>query len=926
MATDGETPQGERDRLGEIRSALDSPSELDQTRRVAESWDALDYERSLSDAGDAVLSMTPVVLGRYVLLDRIGRGGGGVVFGAYDPELHRRIAVKVLHPEPIAGAGSTWTDRLLGEAQAIAKLSHPNIVAVYDVGRIPPGHAQFPAGVFLVMELVGGETLASWAGRARRPWREVLDVLLPIARALQAAHAAGLVHRDVKPGNVLLGTDGRARLVDFGLARPLPPPVRRPAEQQTQPDNEMSGETSVLGTPRTMAPEQHLGRPADARTDQYGFCVTLHAALHGEYPYGGDDLEALLCAKQSEPPWLARREVPGWLNDVIARGLAFDPERRYPDMDALAVALERGRRRRRLWSIAGGIAAGTTAIVLGGAWLHTRTPALDGCVAQGETRIEEVWGGERRATALAGLQSGTADTAARVDADMSAFLERWRGARKDACVRAFEIHDEPSHDSANRLACLDRVLGEVDELGRLLRTGDEQIVKSAVAAATQLGAPEECAPANAPGRTDPELDLQLRRARLHLSAGKVASAEELAMLAAARAAETGNHRASARAHMILCTAISEELRHEEAVRHCEAATVAAEHSGDDLLAVRAILLLARSLEGAPETERLLQLAEARVDGLAELQADSGLLAEIAFARGRILSEQHRIGESAEALETALQHAEEAFGPDDARLMPVLNNLGIAHHDLGRLEDAEQDYERALELMRREYGPRHIHIGAIMNNLAGVAHEQGRHEEALELYEQALQMKVDLVGADSLRVVSTLQGLARVNAALGRYDQARISAEQALAIDRAPGDEDPRIGASEVVLAEVLQAEDRCEQAWALLDHAEPLLARGGDPDMITRLHTARGRCAARQGDLEAARTSLRAALERTQRAFGADARENAAILLELADVDRRTGDDAAARVGLVRAQDICRATEGDPAELERVAAALAALR
>jgi serine/threonine protein kinase len=223
-------------------------------------------------------------VGRYVLLDAVGSGGMGVVYAAYDPELDRKVAIKLLRFDRLGSeAGERDRLRLQREAQAIARLSHPNVVHVYDVGT-------FGDQVFVAMEFVAGRTLRQWAEEEPRPWREVVDRFALAGRGLAAAHAAGLIHRDFKPDNVLLGDDGRVRVVDFGLARP--------AGQQPAPEGERtpSGGTLahpltewgvVVGTPAYMAPEQLRGEASDERSDQLSFCVSLYETLYGERPFPG---------------------------------------------------------------------------------------------------------------------------------------------------------------------------------------------------------------------------------------------------------------------------------------------------------------------------------------------------------------------------------------------------------------------------------------------------------------------------------------------------------------------------------------------------------------------------------------------------------------------------------------------------------------
>jgi Tol biopolymer transport system component len=271
-------------------------------------------------------------LGRFEVIRVLGAGGMGVVLEARDPELDRRVALKLLH----AGDGS----HLQREAQAMAKLSHPNVVAVHDVGR---------AGdqVFVAMELVDGETLRGWL-RKPRSWREVLAKLVGSGRGLAAAHAAGLVHRDFKPDNVLIGADGRPRVTDFGLV-----------------SGDGSGQDGIAaGTPAYMSPEHWDGVGIDARSDQFSFCVTAWEALCGKRPFAGDSPSALRDAVRAgtpaPPP--SGAALPGWLQDALRRGLATDPSERWPNLDALLNRLEAGIAPRR---VAPWIAWGVTAAAAG---------------------------------------------------------------------------------------------------------------------------------------------------------------------------------------------------------------------------------------------------------------------------------------------------------------------------------------------------------------------------------------------------------------------------------------------------------------------------------------------------------------------------------------------------------------------------------
>jgi phosphate/phosphite/phosphonate ABC transporter binding protein len=305
-------------------------------------------------------------LGRYVVQGKIGTGGMGVVLAARDLELDRPVAIKLVRAELNKGPGASLLKR---EAQALAQLSHPNVVGVYDVGSF---HGQ----VFIAMELVVGQSLGAWLREAPRPWREILTRFLAAGRGLAAAHALGIVHRDFKPDNVLCGQDGRVRVVDFGLARAVGGSERPTVSSSDNVLGVMLTRTgAVVGTPAFMAPEQYIGGTMDGRTDQFSFCVALHYALYGQRPFAGDSMAELSEAVQNgritphqAPPGLPRR-----VREAILRGLSASREARFASMDDLLAeieaALERAapRESRRRRALAGGLAF-VAALAAGLAW------------------------------------------------------------------------------------------------------------------------------------------------------------------------------------------------------------------------------------------------------------------------------------------------------------------------------------------------------------------------------------------------------------------------------------------------------------------------------------------------------------------------------------------------------------------------------
>ncbi len=273
-------------------------------------------------------------VGRYLVLSTLGTGGMGVVFAAYDPQLDRKVALKLLRSGTNLPTQDA-TKRLRREAQAIAQLSHPHVVGVYDVGTTDDGH------LYIAMEFVEGDTLTAWLKRWPRTWREIVDVFLQAGRGLVAAHSVGLLHRDFKPDNVLVGGDGRVRVTDFGLARSLVFHLDEESARGPTPSlplalsSPLTATGTVLGTPRYMPPEQLTGPDIDARADQFSFCVALHEALYGAHPLPGGTSVAMLEQGVRATPPPSDTRVPALVGRAVARGLERDRTKRFPTMASL---------------------------------------------------------------------------------------------------------------------------------------------------------------------------------------------------------------------------------------------------------------------------------------------------------------------------------------------------------------------------------------------------------------------------------------------------------------------------------------------------------------------------------------------------------------------------------------------------------------
>ena len=335
-------------------------------RLVAEVGDGLSTGEKTSAPASQAPDTEPISskkrVGRYVILEVIGEGAMGRVYAAHDPALDRRIALKVLH----AHASTPELEaRLLREAKAMARLSHPEVITVHDAGT----HGE---RLFIAMELVDGGTLREWLARSKHSWREILAVFLRAGRGLSRAHQAGIIHRDFKPDNVMIGKDGRVRVTDFGLACTMLEESEAglvvAIDEGATVDSALTRTGTLLGTPAYMAPEQLQGKAADARSDVYAFCVALYEALFGERPFSARTFAAMrkqkLSGEVSRPS--TRTRVPSRLRRAISIGLRPIPSDRYASMEALLFSLEAAARTPRSPYVLG--ALGVAALIGLGAW------------------------------------------------------------------------------------------------------------------------------------------------------------------------------------------------------------------------------------------------------------------------------------------------------------------------------------------------------------------------------------------------------------------------------------------------------------------------------------------------------------------------------------------------------------------------------
>jgi serine/threonine protein kinase/tetratricopeptide (TPR) repeat protein len=778
----------------------------------------------------------PLTLSRYVLRQRLGAGGAGVVYEAYDPELDRKVAIKLLNTQRtnLAQVAEARV-RLVREARAMAKLSHPNVIPVYDVGTYDEGDLSPEAaeplgqdngeGVFLVMELVEGKTLSDWL-ETKPHWRDVLARFVAAGRGLAAAHDAGLIHRDFKLDNVLLGADGRVRVLDFGLARAqwVEHPVTQespagqvgvdpsgmdatvdlathqrrdlaPDEASISPQalsSQLTLAGTVLGTPNYMAPEQHSAGPSDERTDQYSFCVALHMALYGQRPFEADTFEALGEAKRAGKvrPAPPDSEVPKPLFEIVARGLSPDPAARHPSMESLLakLALDPFAGRKRV--VVGGFLVGALALVGAGAiaWQAHEETACDGY----ERELEVLWSDEARqqmqqsfsATQLT-FATATYDSTTRI---LDEYAQAWVDQRTQACKIERDPGQEPREMTQRRVACLDERLRELGATTKVLLEADATITEHAVAVAAGLESPTTCGElerlvtgtthdSDLAGRE--EVETLLARARALSMARQGGESQNVAEQAVTAARGYGLERLEAKALLQLGKS-QRNLPPEEVVATFRQALTLSERLGDDETAsqvmIQLIYALGWSASKKEEANWFADLAKARM----EHQPLGGLHASQLAAHTAVLRfAEGRFDEALELNLEALALTEEVVGSDHPRVASMHHAVGNRLRALERFEEARGRYERALEVRERHLGPHHPSVSYELEGIATVAIDLGDFEAAEANLQRSLEVLVGAYGEDSPRTGFTHLGLGALYRQQGRDAEGLTHFERAL---------------------------------------------------------------------------------------------------------------------------------------------------
>ncbi len=786
-----------------------------------------DHETALAGL---VPHSAPTAIGRYRVLEELGRGGMGVVYQAHDPTLDRTVAIKLVRP---TRSRSDASARLAREAKVLARLSHPNVVEVFEIG-------EHDGQLFLAMELVKGVDLRRWRDAERRSQGEILGVMLEAGRGLAAAHAAGLVHRDFKPDNVMVGDDGRVRVLDFGLARaafavsstgsghgddtgdqPAVPPV------SVAPEDRLTQTGFAMGTPAYMAPEQFSRTVDDPRVDQFAFGVVLFELLAGRRPFAARSYEELArVTARGELQAPTEREIPRAIFRALRRMLAPAPERRFADMHAVLAALEaaRGPTRRR-WA-ALGLGLATAAAVAVTVLVLARPPEHAACPTAAQLH-EELWGQAQQQPvreAILGTALAYAEpTWQQVDAAVEAFTRDWASAREQACLelRARSVDAEADR----RLGCLRRRRVAMQAALDVLARADATTVHNAPSTVARLPSIEACAGRSldaaaegslAPPEREP-LERGLATAQAHYDMGRYAAgldALQPVTDAMGPDAPAGLRAAYQLTRGRLEAAMGRALAGAGAF---EAAYFAALESEQLDLACRAACLVAAE-PAVPYRERWQWAEHARAALERHGGGDEELAVELEHAMCALQSDSGKLDEAIEHCERALAMVERRAPEDPDATIRALADLGTV---VAVAEDRERAYalrQRTLVLSERALGPEHPMVAKAASDLGFAALALGRHDEAGALAERSLAIRRKALGDDHPDVVLSEHLLVRLLYVRGRYAESKALAERGLARrQQVYGDTHPLVARSLYAIA--LAQEDLGEDEAALASMA-----------------------------------------------------------------------------------------------------------
>jgi eukaryotic-like serine/threonine-protein kinase len=795
-------------------------------------------------------------LGRYVVLERIGAGNMGVVYRAYDPELDRRVAMKLVAvSDRLRRRATEVRARLLREAQALARVGHPNVIQVFDIG-------DYEGGVFVAMEFVDGLTLREWSAATRRSWQEVAEVFRQAGRGLWAAHQAEVVHRDFKPDNVMIGRDapgvGRVRVLDFGLARAANPGIdsipiapehaefSERARNQVGFDEELTLHGTIIGTPAYMAPELHVGGTAGPGSDQFAFAVALWEALYGVRPFAGDSHAAIaftiVQGKLRPPP--GDRRVPRWLHAIAARGIAREPEQRFASMGELVARLDAGGGRKRRVVLAAATVLGTAALAFGLA--RSDGGHVEPC-SGASPRVAALWHPARR-EAIARVFAGSSFTFApetwtATEPVLDAWATRWAMLHTEAC-RATRVTGEQSEALMDlRVGCLDRHLRGFAALLDLLEGGERQAIIGAVDGARGLDDLAECSETESLGErvpmpSDPQLraridaiDAELSAIDARITAGVYADLDHQLLALRPEVLAIDWPPLSSRMLSLLATVQLETGATTLALANWEhafrEALVADQRRRSAFLAGKLAYAHANRGTDVEHARSWARLARALLRTFVD---DGRTEASITMAESSIAIATGDYSGAIAADERVRQYWS-LREPDSPELAVTLGNLASVRRVIGESAAAVELGREELRITTAAYGSEHPSTAVSMRHLALALGDLHRYDEARALLEGALAIHRAAQGERNVEVATALDELGRILRRQGQLDEAVQRHREALEIWRSElGADHPDVGVSMTNIAYTLMAQQQLGEALEILTEVRALHERVQGPD------------------------------------------------------------------------------------------------
>jgi tetratricopeptide (TPR) repeat protein len=789
------------------------------------------------------------LIGRYVVLDVLGEGGMGVVYAAYDPELDRKLAIKLLQAKPSGGSTShgdqAWLQR---EAQALARLAHPNVIAVHDVGMLPGDR------VWVAMELVDGLTLRAWL-KQPRTWREVSGVMSAAGAGLAAAHNAGLIHRDFKPENVLVGHDGRVRVMDFGLARlggDEPTAASRTSDLQIETRSPLSESLtiagSVIGTPAYMAPEIFDGEGASARSDQFAFGVTLYELLYLQRPYDKRAFTPPRAAdiKPRDPP---KSGVPALLQRIAMRAVAIDPAARFASMDALLadLAIDPMAQRKRL------IYGGAALAVVGGAVIATMQLTGGSPIAPdqallckgAERHLAGVWDAPTKQAIQAAFDATSKpykDTAfAAITTTLDRYTAQWTAAVTESCEATQLRGEQTAEVQSLRQDCFDQRLAVLRSFSGLLAKADDALVDKASNAALALEREEtvaRCAdiaalkePMQPSAEIKPRVlvaQAKLADAHAGIIAGNFGRAINAANEAVTLAKAIPFDPVLSEAHLVVGMATLQLGNQPDALVSLAAAAWAGMRGRRDDIASTAALYstvaLTQQADKREQAQLWLDLGKASLVRAASknptvellaLQTEGILRATSGDLTGAITSHRRSLARSLEV-----------YGNDNPQVAQSHVLLGASLGATGDYAEALPHYQRALTLTIKWLGTDHPDVAIMHSGLGSCYHNTGDTKKARAEFARAIEIRERVFGKTSPILIPTLNNTAEMLLDEGEIEEAfALSGRAKQLLDKYLGKNHPYHPVVTATYGSVLVAKNRIADARVLLDDAVAVAER-----------------------------------------------------------------------------------------------------